>query len=286
MTLKTTYSIFKIATVIFGSASIVLGVKYHESINRNFKLKEEIKIDKETHNIELKEIFNRYDAEVAKNKEIFEFVGTKLNESSQKKDQLIKEVYSKSLLLKNDSKNKVLLTMIDSLKTLLKEEITENENLKNQISTLVSKNYELQSLNQNNESLALISKNLTATNVYANGIKIVSNNIIETKKFSKTEKIKVCFTLLENKATLKGNKDIYIQIINPNYSIINKNDEFEEIGNKYMHYSAKTNIYYDNEELDVCAFVDSDKKDIIKGDYEINIFSGAKLIGNTTFALK
>jgi hypothetical protein len=283
---RTSFTIFKIATVIFGSTAIVFGVKYFESINQNDKLKDALKLDKQTHDIELKEIFNRYDAEIKRNKKLFEFVDTKLNKSSEKKEKLINEVHSNTLLLKKDSRNKSLHAKIDSLKIVLKEEIEENKNLKNQIAILVYKNTELQRFTSDTESLISLTRNLTATNVYANGIKIVSNNIIETKRFSKTEKIKVCFTLLENKATLKGNQDIFIQIINPKYTVINKNDQFEEIGNKYMHYSVKTNIYYDNDELDVCAFVDSDKKDIIKGDYEINIFSGTKLIGNTTFSLK
>ena len=47
----------------------------------------------------------------------------------------------------------------------------------------------------------------------------MSNNIIETKRFMATEQIKVCFTLLENRATLKGGKDIFIQIINPKNNI-------------------------------------------------------------------
>ena len=101
-----------------------------------------------------------------------------------------------------------------------------------------------------------------------------------------TEQIKVCFTLLENRATLKGGKDIFIQIINPKNKVVCKNGEYLEIGEKSLFYSAKTNIYYDNDELDVCVFVDPNKTDIIKGDYEINIFSGTNIIGSTVFSLK
>ena len=144
----------------------------------------------------------------------------------------------------------------------------------------------MQKQNATNENTFSVSKNLTATNVYANGIKIVSNNIIETRRFSSTEQIKVCFTLLENKAALKGNKDIYIQIVNPNNKVVSKIGESYTSGDKLLDFSAKTNIFYDNEELDVCVFVDPNKEDMSKGDYEINIFSGINLIGNTVFSLK
>ncbi len=117
-------------------------------------------------------------------------------------------------------------------------------------------------------------------------MKTVSNNIVETKRFSNTEQIKVCFTLLENKAALKGNKDVYIQIINPKSRVLSKNGAFVEFGDKSLYYSAKTNVFYENENLDVCVFVGSNKNDVVKGDYELNIFSGTNLIGNTVFSLK
>jgi hypothetical protein len=53
-----------------------------------------------------------------------------------------------------------------------------------------------------------------------------------------------------------------------------------------LHYSAKTNVFYDNDQVDVCVFVDPNKSDLLKGDYEINIFSGINIIGNTVFSLK
>ena len=182
--------------------------------------------------------------------------------------------------------NNTFIKKIDSLKITLKKQTDENKSLTNQVNVLINKNKDLQKQNSNNENILTVSKNLTAINVYANGIKIVSNNIIETKRFSNTEQIKVCFTLLENKAALKGNKDLYIQIVNPNNKIVNKNGEFVETEDKLLHFSAKTNVFYDNDQLDVCVFVDPNKNDMLRGDYEINIFSGINLIGNTVFSLK
>ena len=67
---------------------------------------------------------------------------------------------------------------------------------------------------------------------------------------------------------------------------MSKNGEFVESEDKLLHFSAKTNIFYDNDQLDVCVFVDPNKNDLFRGDYEINIFSGINLIGNTVFSLK
>jgi Tfp pilus assembly major pilin PilA len=285
MSLKTSISMVKIAAVIFGSAAVVLGVKYYQGFTRNHRLKETIQLDKKNHTSELNEIFSRYDSELLKNKKLLESRTQNFKAISESKKIIYKTILRNNYILKTEE-NENLLKKIDSLKVLLSAENEQKQLLKGQVNSLIAKNKDLQNQNLKNESLVSLNRNLTATNVYANGIKIVSNNIIETKRFNKTEQIKVCFTLLENKATVKGTKDIFIQIINPKQVVINKEDDFAEIGDKFLHYSAKTNVYYDNEELDVCVFVDSNRKDILKGDYDINIFSGTKLIGNTTFSLK
>ena len=285
MSVKTSISIVKVASVIFGSAAVVLGVKYHHGVTQNHRLKETIQLDKKNHSSELNEIFSRYDSELLKNKKLLESTTQNFKTISESKKVIYKTILRNNYILKTEEHNQ-LIKKIDSLRALLSIENEQKQLLKGQVNNLIAKNKDLQNQNLKNESIFSLNRNLTAANVYANGIKIVSNNIIETKRFNKTEQIKVCFTLLENKATVKGTNDIYIQIINPKQIVINKEDDFAEIGDKFLHYSAKTNVFYDNEELDVCVFVDSNKKDILKGDYEINIFSGAKLIGNTTFSLK
>ncbi|WP_395056542.1 hypothetical protein [Flavobacterium sp.] len=285
MTLRTTLTVIKFSSIVFVSAAMVFAVKYYDSQSKNKKLKETIQIDKKTYTNDLKEIFNRYDAQLLKNKNLIQSSALKqgnktiIDESNLKYGR---DLNNSSELVTNTS----FLRKIDSLKSSLRKQSDENKSLTNQIIALINKNKELQKQNSDNENIITVSKNLTATNVYANGIKIVSNNIIETKRFSNTEQIKVCFTLLENKAALKGNKDLYIQIVNPNNKIVSKNGKFVEAEDKLLHFSAKTNIFYDNDELDVCVFVDPNKNDMLKGDYEINIFSGINLIGNTVFSLK
>jgi hypothetical protein len=284
MSIRTSLTIIKIASVVFGSAAIVFAVKYFDGVNQNYKLKETITLDKKNYSNELSEIFNRYDSAVLKNKKLLQLTQNTTITSIKNKDITLKEIYTADNF--SDHYQPKLIQKIDSLKALLNKENQERDALKNQVENLIVRNRELLKQSTNNETLAATARNLTATNVYANGIKIVSNNIIETRRFSKTQQIKVCFTLLENNATIKGNKDIYIQIINPKKVILSKEEAFAEIGNNILQYSAKTNVYYDNDELDVCVFVDSNKKDIEKGDYEINILSGTKLIGSTVFALK
>ena len=286
MTVRTSLAVIKLTAMVFLSASIVFAVKYYDSERHNQKLKDTNLLDKNTYVNELKEILYRYDKEIVKNKKLIVSINSQI-----KNEQINKKLDGKKITIFDSKKssNPIVdsyIRKIDSLKRILESQIEENKNISNQLSLLIAKNSSLQKQNDYNENIISVSKNLTATNVYANGIKIVSNNIIETKRFMATEQIKVCFTLLENRATLKGGKDIFIQIINPKNKIVCKNGEYLEIGEKSLYYSARTNIYYDNDELDVCVFVDPNKTDIVKGDYEINIFSGTNIIGNTVFSLK
>ena len=283
MSFKTSLTIYKLSTVVLFSATFALSVKYYGSLEKYKTLEKETKIDKETYINDLKEILSRYDAEIQKNKDILKSKGIAVTEKVVQKNNSY-TVVEKIIPVRNYTNP--YLVKIDSFESLLRKQNEEKQDLNSQITTLRDKNRELNKKNFENESIISTSKNLTATNIIANGIKIVSNNIIETRRFKAMQQVKVCFTLLENKAAVRGNKDVYIQIINPEGKVVSKNGEVYETRDRLLRYSAKTNVFYDNEELDVCVFVDPNKNDMSKGDYEINIYSGINLIGNSVFTLK
>lgn len=282
MSIKSSIILLKITTVTVLSVAFALGMKYYDSLEKYKKLQENSKIDKEAYTNDIKEILNRYDAEVEKNTVLEASKKVKFKEVVIPKP---KRIITKPVLIESIA-SKEYLKKIDSFETVVKKQANENLELNGQLASLKDKNRELVKKNLANESLISTTKNLTASNVVANGIKIVSNNIIETKRFNATQQVKVCFTLLENKAAIKGYKDIYIQIVNPENKVVSKNGDVIESNDRLLRFSAKTNVYYDNEDLDVCVFVDPNKQDMFKGDYEINIFSGINLIGSTVFSLK
>ncbi len=72
MTLRTTLTMIKLSSVVFVSTTMVFAVKYYDSQSKNKKLKETIQIDKKTYANDLKEIFNRYDSELLKNKNLIQ----------------------------------------------------------------------------------------------------------------------------------------------------------------------------------------------------------------------
>lgn len=274
-------NILKSTVVLFATATLIFGVKYYDMQSKNKKLKETLILDKKTYVNDLKEIFKRYDDALVRNETGKKNVQTKIVKAQVKSNTIVLPIKKD---IKNTSvKNKFTL---DSLELLLKDKTENNIKLSQQVTILNHKNRELDQVNNQNEIIISSSKNLTAINVSAVGVRINDNDVLETKKHSNTDQIKVCFTLLENKAAIKGNKDLYIQIVNPNKKVVSINDNTTKSSSGLLDFSAKTNIFYDNETLDVCLFVNPNKPDIIRGDYEINIFSGIHPIGSAIFYLK
>ena len=112
-----------------------------------------------------------------------------------------------------------------------------------------------------------------------------SGKIVDTQRSKRADKIRACFALTPNAIAEKGDRMLYIQVINPKNNLLGEKGvlEFE---NGTLNYSASTKVFYENEELDVCSMVDANEEDLVKGIYTINVFDGAKLIATSKMTLK
>lgn len=141
------------------------------------------------------------------------------------------------------------------------------------------------------ENMAMSETLKRASIVRATGLRgeavIIRRNgkVVDTKRSSRADKIRACFTLAANDIATKGDRTLYIQVINPKNNILGEKalEQFEE---KDLYYSATTNVFYENEELDVCILVSAAEEDLIKGSYVINLFDAGKQIGTTTMELR
>ncbi|MDC8002171.1 hypothetical protein POV26_14080 [Aequorivita todarodis] len=116
---------------------------------------------------------------------------------------------------------------------------------------------------------------------------IIRNNgkVVDTKRASRADKIRACFTLAPNAIAQKGDRILYVQVINPKNKMMGDNTvkQFED---KNLNYSASTNVFYENEELDVCILVNASEADLVEGRYTLNLFDGPNQIATTTMELK
>ncbi len=112
-----------------------------------------------------------------------------------------------------------------------------------------------------------------------------SGKIVDTKRSSRADKVRTCFTLSPNAIAEVGDRLLYVQVINPKNNLLGdkKSVTFEET---VLSYSATTKVFYENEELDVCILVNATDDDLIEGRYIINVFDGAKQVATSTMVLK
>lgn len=185
------------------------------------------------------------------------------------------------------TKNKNLFDTIDSLNAVnqsLEEDklLAYNQLKKQQLvnSNLVKENKDLE---ESLEKGAL----LTANSFKAKGYQKFLGKKRPSVKAKRVQSIEVCFTLAENALALAGEKEIYIQIVNPNNNVVADKGAIN-FGNSSLIYSSKKSIEYTNEVVDVCIDVDADidEQPLVAGTYYISIFHEDRKLGSTEVILK
>jgi hypothetical protein len=141
------------------------------------------------------------------------------------------------------------------------------------------------------ENLALAEKIKQGSIVHAVDLTgsavIVRKNgrIIDTKKSKRADKIRACFVLTPNALAKKGDRTLFIQVINPKNNLLGEKKELQ-FDNGILSYSTSTKVFYENEELDVCIMVNAKESDLIEGTYTINVFDSSNLIATSKLTLK
>ncbi|MCH2490071.1 MAG: hypothetical protein MK211_07975 [Flavobacteriales bacterium] len=145
------------------------------------------------------------------------------------------------------------------------------------------------SVNMENEVMSeTIKKGSVVNAIDLRGEAVIIRNsgkIVDTRRSSRADKVRACFTLAPNPIAKAGDRTLYVQVINPKNNILGKKAVLN-FDNGMLNYSESTNVYYENEELDVCVLVDAIEADLIEGRYVINVFDGPKQVASTTMELK
>lgn len=125
-----------------------------------------------------------------------------------------------------------------------------------------------------------------ATDLRGEAVIIRKNGkLVDTKRSSRADKIRACFTLSPNDIAQKGDRTLYIQVINPKNNIVGEK-ALQKFEDEDLFYSASTSVFYENEELDVCILVDVLDSELINGRYVINLFDDRSLVASTTMELR
>lgn len=109
--------------------------------------------------------------------------------------------------------------------------------------------------------------------------------IKQTKRSSRADKIKVCYTIAPNMLAQAGDRLFYVQVMNPDNNVIGDKSSIT-FGQDLLTYSKSASVFYENQALEVCAIVDGSSQELVKGLYNITVFDAGRQIGTTTLVLK
>jgi hypothetical protein len=114
-----------------------------------------------------------------------------------------------------------------------------------------------------------------------------TGKLVSTSRASRTDKLKVCFTIADNVIADAGDREFLIEVLDPQGNLLGgANSKSNEEG-ATVSYSKGTSFYYENQNLDVCDFINKPAGDFQKGNYMVNVYdNGLKLLGTSKFMLK
>lgn len=178
---------------------------------------------------------------------------------------------------------------IDSLNTLNQTLVAEKKTVMKQLG--VEKEKQTTLIKEKDELQTTIAKGsiLTCFNVSAKAVafKRGGKKESETNKARKAEKIKVSFSLGENKIAKAGEKTVYIRIMTPDgkemaksYDDLNKFTFNKSTG----YFAGKETLNYANTEISGVTYCEG-QGEMVPGTYLVEITCDGAVIGNTNLKL-
>jgi hypothetical protein len=127
---------------------------------------------------------------------------------------------------------------------------------------------------------------LRTDNVKAMAVKFKSSGKeIETNKAKAAQKIKTCFTLLENHVAEKGQTDIFIRVLGPSGSAFSSSAETFKYNGQETLFSTKQTVTYENKKQEVCTYWQNAIA-FEKGKYAVEIYNAGAQVGKADVTLK
>lgn len=174
---------------------------------------------------------------------------------------------------------------IDSLNQKNQRLMTENINVKQEVTQVKSVNQQLEGEKKKLEQTVTLAAQLEATSLKAFGINAKGKEQI---KSGKIEKVKIDFILSKNLTAKRGAKNIYVRIQRPDQLLLMKSEKdvfkFEDMK---IPFSAVREVEYEGNDIPVSIYWDNSKEaPLIPGRYTVDVFADGRNIGTTAFDVK
>ena len=166
--------------------------------------------------------------------------------------------------------NKMLTTNLDSTKVVLEESKNYNQ-------TLVGQNEELSKTVEKASKLTILNLKTAAFKQKSSGKQV------ETDKASRTDILKITFTIAENQVAKSGDKMYYVQVIDSKNNVIG-DKATTSFGDKTLTYSFISTVKFENKTVQVSEELPG--KNFEKGTYFVNVFDKGELVSKSSFSLR
>ncbi|MDC6385628.1 hypothetical protein D2V93_09500 [Flagellimonas taeanensis] len=184
------------------------------------------------------------------------------------REKLLKQVDSLT------QSNSLLAMQRDSTFTELEKQTIFND-------SLVVQNTQLADAVERGSALSLSSFSVDAVRERSSG------KLVSTSRARATDKFKVCFTVADNVIAEAGDREFYIEVLDPQGNVLGDSYTKSTEEGATITYSKGTNFYYENSNLDVCDYINKPGDEFPKGNYMVNVYDNKlKLLGTSKFELK
>jgi hypothetical protein len=114
-----------------------------------------------------------------------------------------------------------------------------------------------------------------------------TGKMVSTTRASRTDKIKVCFTVANNAIAQAGDREFYLEILDPKGNVMGTGNTQSGANGQSITYTKSTSFYYENDSLDVCDYISSASGSFAQGNYMVNVYDDKlRLLATNKFELK
>ena len=184
------------------------------------------------------------------------------------------------------------VVVIDSINTLNVGLRNENAQVRSTLKEERSKAKELQQKNDNLSSKVALASRLDVSEIRVFGVNVKRDMTgKETDRALRSDKIRACFKLNENKVAKAGKKPLYLRIIAPDGTILtaeNADDSRFEFSGGKGYYAGKTEVDYNQTEQELCLDWEkpNDDYDVLPGVYQLYIYAEDYEMAAVSYELK
>jgi len=174
------------------------------------------------------------------------------------------------------------LTQSNSLLAMQRDSTYQELELQSRFSdSLIVQNTQLADAVERGAALNLAKFAIDAVRERNNG------KLVSVSRARSTDKFKVCFTVAENRIAQAGDREFYIEVLDPQGNVLGEGFTKTNEAGATITYSQATNFYYENNTLDVCDYINKPEPGFQDGNYMVTVYDDdLKLLGTSKFALK